>query len=278
MRYRSPKAFTLIELLTVIAIIAILAAIFMPVVVQVRDLAHKSGSANNLRQIGLATGLYVADYSDTYPAIWVQEAPINGGDSPFLAPESQLAPYSQLPRIWRAGKDATPRVPPSEAPFWDGDDRRRAMPRSYALVGNIVTFATHPYTDLNTGVGTLTNESWTHVPRQGSSFEKPSDTIVWVESWVRPLDHAYFGGTYGSVLFGCEVYRLAGRAPGDPLAARLSACSSVMSLPASPGYQSGGLYAFADGRVGMVSWRELAQSDFEKFRIVRSASETEPAR
>lgn len=50
---RKNSAFTLIELLTVIAIIGILAAILIPVVGQVRESARNSQCISNLRQIGI---------------------------------------------------------------------------------------------------------------------------------------------------------------------------------------------------------------------------------
>lgn len=49
---QEPKAFTLIELLTVIAIIAVLAAILIPTISSVRESAYASKSVSNLRQIG----------------------------------------------------------------------------------------------------------------------------------------------------------------------------------------------------------------------------------
>jgi prepilin-type N-terminal cleavage/methylation domain-containing protein len=61
------KAFTLIELLTVIAIIGILAAILIPVVGQVRESAKGSLCRSNLRQIGVAAHLYAADNDDFLP-------------------------------------------------------------------------------------------------------------------------------------------------------------------------------------------------------------------
>jgi prepilin-type N-terminal cleavage/methylation domain-containing protein/prepilin-type processing-associated H-X9-DG protein len=63
----SPAAFTLIELLTVIAIIGILAAILIPTVGRVRSSARTSQCVNNLRQIGSATLLYANDNRGQFP-------------------------------------------------------------------------------------------------------------------------------------------------------------------------------------------------------------------
>lgn len=64
---RRHSAFTLIELLTVIAIIGILAAIIIPTVGSVRDSAKASACLSNLRQVGLAAIVYANDNKNVLP-------------------------------------------------------------------------------------------------------------------------------------------------------------------------------------------------------------------
>ncbi len=65
------RAFTLVELLVVVAILAILAALLFPVIAAARERARATACLSNVRQIGLAHSLYVEDWDEALPH-WYQ--------------------------------------------------------------------------------------------------------------------------------------------------------------------------------------------------------------
>jgi len=84
-------AFTLIELLTVITIIAILAALLIPGAIRAKDSANSAKCVSNLRQIGMAFDMYGQQFQ-YYP--WSWEAPAFGN--------SHWA-FRITPMLWKFG-------------------------------------------------------------------------------------------------------------------------------------------------------------------------------
>ena len=83
MDQRERGGFTLIEILVVISIIAILAAILFPVFARAKEAAKKTTCLANMRQIGAAFALYLNDYDDVMPDRRDLKSSLPGGYRPW---------------------------------------------------------------------------------------------------------------------------------------------------------------------------------------------------
>lgn len=70
------RGFTLIEFMVVVAVLAVLVAVFLPAMIKPRYRASRIGCVNNLKQVGLAFRQWALDNNDKFP---MQVSMTNGG-------------------------------------------------------------------------------------------------------------------------------------------------------------------------------------------------------
>ncbi len=101
------SAFTLVELIVVVAIIAVLIGLIVPAVQRVRDASSRTDCSNRLRQIGLALHGHHDGHGRLPPGVSFDA----GRDPyPWLSWHARILPYVERDDLWRATVAAFPRA------------------------------------------------------------------------------------------------------------------------------------------------------------------------
>jgi prepilin-type N-terminal cleavage/methylation domain-containing protein len=100
-------AFTLVELLVVVAIIGLLAGLLLPTFGSAKRDSQATACLSNLHQIGLAVQMYVQESNDILPS-----CPLLPSQDTNLAPiTATLAPYLPTSAVWLCpGDQGTPGI------------------------------------------------------------------------------------------------------------------------------------------------------------------------
>ena len=213
--------FTLLELLVVMAIIALLAALLLPALARARESGRRTACGQNLHQLSLALTLYAGDNQDVLPAPQQTSA---------HWPEQLRRNYTAL-RLLICPSDraaATAFVPPK---LTSAD----LAPRSYLI---------NAFADYYAALAGQTNSppTWNTTPPElrmkHSAFVHPADTVVFGEKAT------------GSDVYELNIFRQPSGSYLDGLA------ENRHGNPAQTPKVGGANFVMADGRVQYLPWGE----------------------
>jgi prepilin-type N-terminal cleavage/methylation domain-containing protein len=170
------RAFSLLELLVVLAIITLIASVVFPVLTTARAAAKKTACVSNFKQAIFATTLYISDYEQRYMPANYQPGPDNNSrtDRTWV---QLVMPYVRDFRIFRCPADETDR-PRREATF-DQD----------LVPGD--TYSQYYTASLRTNLGYnyvyfspmyRRSSDWYVQPRSESEVLGPQNTLLFIDS------------------------------------------------------------------------------------------------
>ncbi len=144
--HRGTGAFTLVELLTVIAIIGILAALLMPALEQAKARARRIQCVGNQKEIGLALHLFANDHSGKFPT---QVSTNDGGSLEFVTAGYHIhGPFYFSFQHFRplAGTLGTPKLLacPADLERWAGTNFIQFNNRNLSYEIGLITDAGNP--------------------------------------------------------------------------------------------------------------------------------------
>jgi prepilin-type N-terminal cleavage/methylation domain-containing protein/prepilin-type processing-associated H-X9-DG protein len=203
LKFRSPRdaAFTLVELLVVVAIIAILASMLLPGLANAKSKSHSIFCLNNLKQLSLAWTVYATDNQDRLPnnfgttqikRLLAQNQNINWAGSIlnwdaepdntniFLNTTAALGSYvGQSARVFKCPSD---RVVSDDQRSIGWAERTRSFSMN-AMVGDAGEF---------TSAGTNVNNPYYHQYLKLSEFQNSTRIFVFIEEHPHSINDGYF--------------------------------------------------------------------------------------
>ncbi len=188
---KTPRAFTLAELLVVLAIILIVAGILFPVFGSAKSAAIKSTCISNFHQISSSTLMYGSDYDDRFVLVNHQPAedPNSRNDRTWV---QMILPYLKNFSVFQCPADTSIRPKP-EASF--DQDLVPGDIYSQYYTASLRTNAGYNFQYLAPIV--RVNNRWTANPKSFTDITNPSQTLLFVDSvWSYETGKPVGGGSW----------------------------------------------------------------------------------
>ena len=139
------RGFAFTELLVVLAVLAVLAAVLLPVFARAREKAREGVCTSNLRQIGIGMSMYAADNSQLLPPYDTdaQEETVSGKQKLLPAQSLELLaclhPYVRTNAVWHCPDDNPSHTPLSNGVFERHDTSYTYLGRYRKLVPGMLS-------------------------------------------------------------------------------------------------------------------------------------------
>lgn len=173
---RKPRAFTLVEMLVTIGVLTILLSLLLPALTGARRSGQTAQCINNLKQLGIAVNLYLADNGDVYPG---------------AASRAAYGPQKEDWVYWQKGRDLSEsRILrhlgnfkilqcPSDGSSFEASQAKETKDDRYPFSYSITSYQVE--NDTNPGIATIVTKDGSFYPFKSSRIQKPSEVFLMVE-------------------------------------------------------------------------------------------------
>jgi prepilin-type N-terminal cleavage/methylation domain-containing protein len=238
------KAFTMVELLVVLAILALLASSLVPVIAKSRPGTQTSQCMNNLRQLTAAWQMYTDDNNGIIVAAMAMQSSLN----PLRRPNwlAGRVDFSTNSSNWNTNTDMV------KSPIWSYAGKYPPMFKcpsdksSVAVNGlNLPRIRSYSMSQVF-GTGEWLDGYYSQAPNSWRTYDRASGIVIPARTFVFTQEHP------DSINDGAFAVACTGAQPTDPPSSAI-----IIDLPASL-HNSAGTFSFSDGRVEAHRW--LGQS------------------